>query len=117
MICLEIDLKETRIIFIIDKHFYIVLDPVELARNGNTTFLDQWNSDWNHIAPISFQYEKNTSRTDYISKELKKFYINNHVTLDNIDGIGKVSMQFLHLAVFYIFIIFDFCEFLHLIFL
>ncbi|XP_051164503.1 esterase E4-like isoform X2 [Leptopilina boulardi] len=73
-----------------DEFAGVIVFPIEFCQQGNCTFLDQWNSDWNHIAPISFQYERNTSRTECISNELKKFYINNHVTLDNIEGIGQL---------------------------
>ncbi|XP_051159978.1 juvenile hormone esterase-like [Leptopilina boulardi] len=73
-----------------DEFSAVIVYPIELCRKGNCFFLDQWNSNWNHIAPISFQYERNTSRTECISKELKKFYINNHVTLENIEGIGQL---------------------------
>ncbi|XP_043472364.1 esterase E4-like [Leptopilina heterotoma] len=73
-----------------DEFAGVIVFPIEFARAGNSTFLDQWNSDWNHIAPISFQFERNTSRTQCISDEFKRFYINNHVTLDNIGGIGEL---------------------------
>ncbi|XP_033207581.1 esterase E4-like [Belonocnema kinseyi] len=64
--------------------------PVEEAAKGNFTFFEQWNSDWDHIAPISFQFERNTSRTNYISHELKKAYLNGTATLENIDGISNL---------------------------
>ena len=68
--------------------------PVEEAAKGNFSLFQQWNTDWDHIAPISFQFERNTSRTNHISYELKKAYLNGTATLENIDGISNVSFKF-----------------------
>ena len=70
---------------------YVFTDAIEDAHKGDYTIFKQWNSDWYHIAPISFQYERNTSRTNYITQELKKFYFNGPITLENINGMAHVS--------------------------
>ncbi|XP_060523214.1 uncharacterized protein LOC132700111 [Cylas formicarius] len=43
---------------------------------NNETLLNEMNGDWDRVAPISFLYERNTSRSKSISAALKKFYFN-----------------------------------------
>lgn len=66
--------------------------PITEAKKGNNSLFDEWNTNWDHIAPISFLYERDTNRSKEISTELYKSY--NHdkpISIDNLQGIAKVS--------------------------
>ncbi|KZC07956.1 PREDICTED: esterase E4-like [Dufourea novaeangliae] len=43
---------------------------------NNGTLYQELNDNWNHLAPIILQYERGTPRTDYVSRELRRFYFN-----------------------------------------
>ncbi|XP_068985006.1 uncharacterized protein [Bombus flavifrons] len=45
------------------------------TQEGNSVY-PELNDNWNTLAPIVFMYERNTSRSNYISRELRKFYFN-----------------------------------------
>ena len=65
--------------------------PVEEAKKGNYSLFDGWNKNWDHVAPISFLYERDTPRSKQISHALRKFYFDDQpVTLKNIKGIAHV---------------------------
>ncbi|KAH0551918.1 esterase E4-like [Cotesia glomerata] len=51
--------------------------PVVAARHGNNSVFDDLNANWDYIAPIAFQFERKTSRSKWISKELRAFYFKN----------------------------------------
>ena len=42
---------------------------------GNSLY-PELSDNWNTLAPIIFMYERNTSRSNYVSRELRKFYFN-----------------------------------------
>ncbi|CAG9773587.1 unnamed protein product [Ceutorhynchus assimilis] len=46
---------------------------------NNQTRLDRLNNEWYQTAPIPFFYERNTSYSKVISKDLRKFYFNNQI--------------------------------------
>lgn len=69
----------------------IILLPITEAKKGNNSLFDEWNTNWDHIAPISFLYERDTNRSKEISTELYKSY--NHdkpISIDNLQGIAKL---------------------------
>ncbi|CAD6245282.1 GSCOCT00013629001.2-RA-CDS [Cotesia congregata] len=53
------------------------LVPVVAARHGNNSVFDDLNANWDHIAPIAFQFQRNSSRSKRISDELRDFYFKN----------------------------------------
>ncbi|CAL7939259.1 unnamed protein product [Xylocopa violacea] len=59
-----------------DEFGAVVVAFEKQTRNGDDMYSDM-NDNWNRIAPISFMYERGTSRSEYISKELRKFYFDN----------------------------------------
>ncbi|XP_015176907.1 PREDICTED: esterase E4-like isoform X1 [Polistes dominula] len=70
-----------RVVFVIDKR----------VQAGNTTSFRNLNTKWNTIAPISFQYERNTPRSNYISQELRKFYFGNEtIGTQSYDGLAHI---------------------------
>ena len=53
------------------------------------------NDNWNTLAPIVFMYERNTSRSNYISRELRKFYFNDQpINSANSKELGDVRIKF-----------------------
>ncbi|XP_043476477.1 esterase FE4-like [Leptopilina heterotoma] len=69
----------------------VSLLPIAEAKKGNFSLFDEWNTNWDSIAPISFLYERDTNRSKEISKELYKFY--NHdkpISVDNLQGIADL---------------------------
>ncbi|XP_008552460.1 esterase E4 [Microplitis demolitor] len=54
-----------------------VRTAVTEARKGNNSIFEDLNNNWNHIAPIAFQYERDTIRSKQISQELRSFYFKN----------------------------------------
>ncbi|KAI4501760.1 hypothetical protein M0802_003095 [Mischocyttarus mexicanus] len=69
----------------------VVYGIEKIVQGGNTSILDNLNTQWNTIAPISFQYERNTPRSNYISQELKKFYFGNEeIGTQSYDGIAHI---------------------------
>ncbi|XP_051164874.1 uncharacterized protein LOC127283823 [Leptopilina boulardi] len=74
-----------------DEFAGIIKANIERAQNGNFATINERNDNWEYIAPISFSYERNSSRSKYISKELRKFYLNDlPISLDNINGLGEI---------------------------
>ncbi|XP_043496969.1 esterase E4-like [Polistes fuscatus] len=61
------------------------------VQEGNTSILDNLNTKWNTIAPLSFMYERNTPRSNYISQQLKEFYFGNEtIGTQSYDGIAHI---------------------------
>ncbi|XP_012344184.1 esterase E4-like [Apis florea] len=60
------------------------------TRAGNDMYRDM-NENWYRIAPISFMYERNTSRSQRISEELRKFYFEEEA-IDSArrDGLARI---------------------------
>ena len=78
---------------------YIFTVPITEARKGNYSLFEEWNTNWEHIAPISFLYERDTPKSKHISQELYKFY--NHdkpVSLQNLQGMAEVSFTLRNLT-------------------
>lgn len=72
-------------------HFFVPVPKAE-AKKGNFSLFDDWNKNWETIAPISFLYERDTNRSKEISKELYKFYHHDKpISVDNLQGIADVS--------------------------
>ena len=72
----------------------MLIVPITEARKGNFSLFNEWNTNWNEIAPISFLYERDTPRSKNISEELRKFYFSNqNVSLTNLQGMADVSFN------------------------
>ncbi|KAG7190096.1 hypothetical protein KM043_006230 [Ampulex compressa] len=68
-----------------------LLDSVKDAERGNVTIFDEYNEKWETVAPIGFLYERNTSRSRYISRELRKFYLDDEpVSPKNFRSLGHI---------------------------
>lgn len=64
---------------------------VEATRNGNNTYFDQLNNNWERLAPILFLYERETPRSKQISKELREFYFKDQpISVDTVDGLAQL---------------------------
>ncbi|XP_043269298.1 uncharacterized protein [Venturia canescens] len=57
-----------------DEFGYVTMLEVEQANKGNDSMFRDLNENWDDIAPISFQYERNTPRSKMISQRLRDFY-------------------------------------------
>lgn len=69
----------------------VSLLPKAEAKKGNFSLFDDWNKNWETIAPISFLYERDTNRSKEISKELYKFYHHDKpISVDNLQGIADL---------------------------
>ncbi|XP_043269346.1 uncharacterized protein [Venturia canescens] len=69
----------------------VVVPAVELARKGNTSVFEDLDQHWNHIAPISFFYERGTQRSTDISTALRQFYFKGRaVSLDTVEDLSKI---------------------------
>ncbi|XP_014218106.1 esterase E4-like [Copidosoma floridanum] len=67
------------------------LPALERAMKGDDSIYRNITANWEHAAPISFQYERETERSKYISKELKKFYLNDEpLTVKNGKKLGLI---------------------------
>lgn len=50
------------------------------------------SENWHRIAPISFMYERNTSRSQRISEELRKFYFEEEaIDSAHRNGLARVN--------------------------
>nr|UZH45666.1 carboxylesterase 32 [Meteorus pulchricornis] len=49
----------------------------EAALRGDNSGFDKLNNQWDEVVPIYVGYERNTSRSHYISKEFREFYTHN----------------------------------------
>ncbi|XP_076231278.1 uncharacterized protein LOC143177296 [Calliopsis andreniformis] len=65
------------IIGVTENEFGGVVSYYEKDARNNGTLYHELNDDWNTLAPIIFMYERNTSRSNYISRELRRFYFKN----------------------------------------
>ena len=60
------------------------------TQEGNSVYPELSNN-WNTLAPIVFMYERNTSRSNYISRELWKFYFNDQpINTANGKKLGEI---------------------------
>ncbi|XP_034181508.2 uncharacterized protein LOC117604963 [Osmia lignaria lignaria] len=60
------------------------------TKEGNDLYREL-NDNWNRIAPISFMYERDTPRSAYITKELRRFYFNNEsIDPAHNDGLAHI---------------------------
>ncbi|XP_015110997.1 esterase E4 [Diachasma alloeum] len=65
--------------------------PVVEARKGNNSIFDDLNENWDDIAPIIFSYERNTTKSKQISKELRDFYFKGEkIGLANWEKLGQL---------------------------
>nr|ARK19930.1 carboxylic ester hydrolase [Ampulex compressa] len=68
-----------------------VMGAAKAAERGNDTIFRQINDNWETLAPISFLYERGTPRSRYVTKELRKFYLNDQpVGLGNYRSLGDI---------------------------
>ena len=60
------------------------------TRKGDDYFRDM-NDNWEQIAPISFMYERGTSRSKHISRQLREFYFSGQpISSANRDGLAHI---------------------------
>ncbi|CAD7085838.1 unnamed protein product [Hermetia illucens] len=73
----------------INKDEFAVLAIVTLR---NDTLRNQLDTDFNTWAPVNFLYERNTKRSNEISKKLREFYLGDGpLSLEkSLDGLGKL---------------------------
>ncbi|XP_058796122.1 uncharacterized protein LOC131666989 [Phymastichus coffea] len=56
----------------------------EAALKGDESVYKNFTDNWEHAAPISFQYERDTEHSRHVSRALKKFYFNDKpITVTN----------------------------------
>nr|XP_031832206.1 esterase E4-like [Nomia melanderi] len=74
------------------------------ARNNGTLY-QELNDNWTRLAPIIFYYERDTPRSNYISRELKRFYFDdqpitsaNNKELAEVYGDGIIIFSMLRTA-------------------
>lgn len=61
------------------------------AKSGNGSFYRELNDNWNTLAPIICMYERDTPRSNYISKELRQYYFNDQpINSATRDQLAKV---------------------------
>nr|QCC89020.1 carboxylesterase 5 [Meteorus pulchricornis] len=69
----------------------------ELAQKGNNSGYDKLNNEWEELAPIYVGYERGTPKSRYISRELRKFYLNDEpVGLGRYQGLANLWADTLH---------------------
>ncbi|KAK0159656.1 hypothetical protein PV327_010750 [Microctonus hyperodae] len=74
-----------------DEHGPVVINATQQSQQGNNSIFDDYNNNWSKIAPISFYYERNGSRSTRISKELKSHYLNDQpVSASNARQLGNI---------------------------
>ncbi|KAK0159974.1 hypothetical protein PV328_007428 [Microctonus aethiopoides] len=74
-----------------DEHGPVVINATEQSQQGNNSIFDDYNTNWSKIAPISFYYERNGSRSTRISKELQSNYFNNQpISSSNARQLGNI---------------------------
>ncbi|XP_051168374.1 esterase FE4-like isoform X3 [Leptopilina boulardi] len=74
-----------------DEIIDIIILAKEEAKKGNSSMFNDLNTKWEEIAPIIFVYERNTTKSRQISKELKSFYIHDEpITVNNLQGIAGI---------------------------
>ncbi|XP_050295651.1 esterase E4-like [Anthonomus grandis grandis] len=57
----------------------------------NSTLLKDINENWEKVAPIPFQYERNTEKSKNISRALRKFYFNDKpIDQSNLNKLGEL---------------------------
>ncbi|XP_053985421.1 uncharacterized protein LOC128879892 [Hylaeus volcanicus] len=58
---------------------------------NNGSLYQEINDNWNRVAPILFYYERDTPRSNYISRELRRFYFNNQpIDSNTMQGLSEV---------------------------
>ncbi|KAL7289596.1 hypothetical protein TKK_0016454 [Trichogramma kaykai] len=64
---------------------------LEDAVKGDESIYKNFTENWEHAAPIAFQYERDTERSRRISREIRKFYFNDEpITLKNGKRLGEI---------------------------
>lgn len=66
-----------KVSFIVDCNVLFCIIGYEMDAQKNGTMYSELNDNWNKLAPIIFMYERDTSRSNYISRELRRFYFKN----------------------------------------
>ncbi|XP_043269312.1 uncharacterized protein [Venturia canescens] len=70
-----------------DEFDYLTMNEVVQARKGNDSIFRDLDQNWENIAPISFQYERNTPRSKRISQELRDYYFKGQsISLETVQG-------------------------------
>ncbi|KAG7190097.1 hypothetical protein KM043_006231 [Ampulex compressa] len=68
-----------------------ILRAVRAAEQGNDTIFREINQNWETLAPLIFMYDRGTPRSEYVSRELRKFYLNDQpVGLGNYRSLGDI---------------------------
>lgn len=61
---------------------------------GNETLRTTMNDNFESVAPIAFCYERHTEFSKNVSRELKKFYLNNQdVDKTQLNGLSEVWVE------------------------
>ncbi|XP_032456548.1 uncharacterized protein LOC100116956 [Nasonia vitripennis] len=67
------------------------LVALEAALKGDDSIYRNTSANWEHAAPISFQYERDTERSKHISREIRKFYFNDQtISTKNGRNLGLI---------------------------
>ena len=68
-------------------------DAIENARNGNDSYFQDLGNNWYELAPLCFQYERNSERSKYISRKLFEFYFGNQtISVETSDMLRRVRI-------------------------
>ncbi|XP_076180089.1 esterase E4-like [Ptiloglossa arizonensis] len=79
------------ILGVTENEFGTVAALYEKDAQNNGSLYEELNDNWNRLAPIIFFYERDTSRSNYISRELRRFYFNNQpINSANMKGLSEV---------------------------
>ncbi|XP_043269297.1 esterase E4-like [Venturia canescens] len=73
-----------------DEFSGITMIEVLRAKLGDYSMFQELNENWDYIAPISFEYERNTSRSKMISQKLRDYYFKGEpISLKNVKAHGR----------------------------
>ncbi|XP_066595668.1 uncharacterized protein [Prorops nasuta] len=62
-----------------------------MVAESSDVIVPQYNANWTTIAPISFQYERNTPKSLQVSNELRRFYFGGDtITRENARNVGEL---------------------------
>ncbi|KAJ8686916.1 hypothetical protein QAD02_022710 [Eretmocerus hayati] len=68
-----------------------VLRACEAADEGNSSYFDDLERDWNRVAPILFQYDRFGEQSETATTKIRKFYFNDEIiSRDNADKLAQI---------------------------
>lgn len=71
------------------------IDYERAAQSGNDTIYRELDKNWNTLAPIVCRYEHDTPRSNYVSRELRKFYFDDQpINSTNNRKLTEVHIRF-----------------------